>query len=181
MQRAAMIATGISVLVVGGLVAIAAPAVATATGALAELVPSTPTAQAEPSLKKQPEEVWHADQEVNAADSGGDDLISVGNGTWFSAEGPGDCATNAAIHPYGPHDPAARLGGELTDMGANAYASGEVGYTEDGRIETYAVASGDTLIGIGQRFCIDYVTVGTYNDVFIGKEMQPGDVLILRP
>ena len=181
MQRTAMIATGISVLVIGGLVAVAAPAVATATGALSEWALSSPVSHVEPSPNSETDEAVDDDQPQGATDSAGDGLISMGNGTWFSAEGPGDCATNAAIHPYGPHDPAARLGGELTDMGASAYASGEVGYTEDGRVETYAVASGDTLIGIGQRFCIDYVTVGAYNDVFIGKQIQPGDVLILRP
>lgn len=181
MQRAAMIATGISVLVIGGLVAVAAPAVAAATGALSEWALTRPASHAEPSPNSQTDEMVDGDQPEGATDSGGSGLISVGNGTSFSAEGPGDCATNAAIHPYGPHDPAARLGGELTDMGASAYASGAVGYTDAGLIETYTVASGDTLVGIGQRFCVDYVTVGAYNDVFIGKQIQPGEVLILRP
>ncbi|HVL62513.1 MAG TPA: LysM domain-containing protein, partial [Microbacterium sp.] len=66
-------------------------------------------------------------------------------------------------------------------MGVSPYASGEVGFTADGLIETYTVESGDTLIGIGQRFCVDYVTVGAYNDRFGTKAIQPGDVLILRP
>lgn len=65
-------------------------------------------------------------------------------------------------------------------MGATALASGEVGYTADGLIETYTVAPGDTLIAIGERFCVDYVTVGAFNDRFM-TDLQPGDVLILRP
>jgi LysM repeat protein len=66
-------------------------------------------------------------------------------------------------------------------MGVTEYASGEVGYTADGLIETYTVASGDSLIAIGERFCVDYVTVGAYNDRFGSKVIQPGDVLVLRP
>ena len=56
------------------------------------------------------------------SDTNGDGLIDMGNGTMFSAEGPGDCDSNAAIHPYGAHDPAAQLGGELVDMGASDWA-----------------------------------------------------------
>jgi hypothetical protein len=115
------------------------------------------------------------------SDTDGDGLIDMGNGTKFSAEGPGDCESNAAIHPYGPHDPAAQLGGELVDMGTSAWASGEVGYNAEGLIETYTVAAGDSMIGIGERFCIDYVTVSGYNDRFGTNEIQPGDVLALRP
>ena len=180
MQRAAKIATGASVLVVAGLIAVAAPAVATATGALAEWAVFSPAATDAPSGASPGEEAADPEPEV-VVDAGDLELIDVGNGTSFSAEGPGDCTTNAAIHPYGAHDPAARLGGELTDMGVSPYASGEVGFTEDGLIETYTVESGDTLIGIGQRFCVDYVTVGAYNDRFGTKAIQPGDVLILRP
>lgn len=172
MDRAAKIAAGIAVLVIVGLVAVAAPAVATATGALSEWALFSPGEETEPAAAVQAEDVVGAE---------GEPLMSAGNGTWFSAEGPGDCATNAAIHPYGAHDPSARLAGELTDMGANEYASGEVGYTADGLIETYTVASGDSLIAIGERFCVDYVTVGAYNDRFGSKVIQPGDVLVLRP
>ncbi len=102
-------------------------------------------------------------------------------GHTFSAEGPGDCTTNAAIHPYGAGQPGARLRGELVDMGVSEFASGEVGYTADGLIETYTVQPGDALIAIGERFCIDYVTVGAYNDRFAPTTIQPGDVLVLRP
>ena len=181
MERSAKIAAGISVFVIAGLVAVAAPAVVTAAGALSEWTLFRPAAVTADAGASQAEEVVDLEQPEEAIGSARDGLISAGNGTWFSAEGPGNCTTNAAIHPYGAHDPDARLGGELTDMGASAYASGEVGYTADGLIETYTVAPGDSLIAIGQRFCVDYVTVGAYNDRFGSKEIQPGDVLILRP
>lgn len=179
MDRAAKIAAGISVLVIAGLVAVAAPAVATATGALSEWALFSPGGEAEPASAAQADDVVAAEEDVVASEK--EPLISAGNGTWFSAEGPGDCATNAAIHPCGAHDPSARLAGELTDMGVTASASGEVGYTADGLIETYTVAPGDSLIAIGERFCVDYVTVGAYNDRFGSKVIQPGDVLVLRP
>lgn len=131
---------------------------------------ATPTSAA-PSASAGPER----------SDTNGDGLTDMGNGTKFSARGPGDCESNAAIHPYGPHDPAAQLGGELVDMGTSVWASGEVGYNTDGLIETYTVAAGDSMIGIGERFCIDYETVRGYNDRIGANEIQPGDVLVLRP
>ena len=102
------------------------------------------------------------------------------DGHTFSAIGPGDCATNAmvAIDREGP----GKLLGELTDMGASEYAAGPVGYDEHGRIETYTVQPGDALAAIGERFCIDYITVGTHNHRMPpGKTIQPGDILVLRP
>jgi len=50
-----------------------------------------------------------------------------------------------------------------------------------GGMHTYTVESGDSLIAIGQRFCVDYVTVGAYNGRFSTSVIQPGDVLVLRP
>lgn len=143
------------------------------------MVPATtevPTTTEEPAALTPPQP-----DQPEASDVDGDGLIYAGNGTWFSAEGPGECESNAAIHPYGAHDPRAQLGGELVDMGVSELASGEVGYDAEGLIETYTVAPGDSLISIGERFCVDYVTVGAYNDRFGPTEIQPGDVLILRP
>ena len=104
------------------------------------------------------------------------------NGQTFSAVGPGNCESNAAIYPYGPHDPAATLHGELTDMGATELAGGPVGYTHDGLISTYTVQPGDSMLAIGERFCIDYVTVQSFNGAWPpAPTIQPGDVLVLRP
>lgn len=75
-----------------------------------------------------------------------------------------------------------KLLGELADMGASEYASGPVSYDEHGKIETYTVQPGDALAAIGERFCIDYITVGVYNHRMPpGKTIQPGDILALRP
>jgi hypothetical protein len=187
MSRSQKIAVVISGLVVVGLVALAAPVFASASSALSSWAPlrtaeQPPTAAADADGEADTEAGdVAATEDVDSGDGDHDGLISAGNGTWFSAQGPGNCTTNAAIHPYGPHDPNARLGGELVDMGVSDYASGEVGYNAEGLIETYTVASGDTLVAIGERFCIDYVTVGAYNDRFGTEVIQPGDVLVLRP
>jgi hypothetical protein len=109
----------------------------------------------------------------------GPDVQTI-DGHTFSAIGPRACATNAmiAIDREGP----GKLLGELTDMGASGYAAGPVGYDEHGRIETYTVQPGDALAAIGERFCIDYITVGVYNHRMPpGKTIQPGDILVLRP
>lgn len=111
MQRTAKIATGISVVVIAGLVALAAPLVATAVDAVSDWPIFHPVAD---ETQSDPPEVGALANEGSVdesadADSDEQELISAGNGTWFSAEGPGDCTTNAAIHPYGAHDPNARL------------------------------------------------------------------------
>lgn len=203
MNRTQAITFTVSGLVVAGLVALAVPAVGSTVDALSSWQkldvaavepshdPSEPTH--EPSPLEQAGVDSLADEDLLADDESLPDeaafrawaedegLIYAGNGTAFSAEGPGNCATNAAIHPYGENDPRAKLGGELTDMGVSPVAQGEVGYNADGLIQTYTVEPGDTLIGIGERFCIDYVTVGAYNGRFGSAVIQPGDVLVLRP
>jgi hypothetical protein len=184
MNRTQTIATAVSGVVVIGLAALAAPAVAAVSGALSSWSLFDAAAQANsPGWDAGDDGAGAVSEDETNVDAGPDTdgLISAGNGTWFSAEGPGNCTSNAAIHPYGPHDPSARLGGELVDMGVSDHASGEVGYTSDGLIETYTVAPGDSLIGIGERFCVDWVTVGSYNDRSSPKVIQPGDVLVLRP
>lgn len=106
----------------------------------------------------------------------------IGGGVQIPAKGPGECRTWAAIHPYGEGDPNARLGGTITDLGSTTYASGTVGLNADGQIATYTVAAGDTGMGIGERLCIDYVTLLAYNGKFMPpSEIHPGDVLVVRP
>lgn len=111
------------------------------------------------------------------------DLQTI-DGRTFSAVGPGNCTTNAAISTpwHGDGDEPVKLLGDLTDMGATEYAAGSVGYNADGQIQTYTVEAGDSLISIGERFCIDYITVAVYNHrTAPGKTIQPGDILVLRP
>lgn len=84
-------------------------------------------------------------------------------------------------HELGSDDPV-ELRGELVDLGASAHASGTVGHNVEGQIQTYTVAAGDSLTGIGERFCVDYVTVAVYNHRFPpNPTIQPGDVLTMRP
>ena len=50
------------------------------------------------------------------------------------------------------------------------------------QVRTYTVQPGDALAAIGERFCIDYITVGVYSHRMPpGKTIQPGDILVLRP
>jgi hypothetical protein len=84
-------------------------------------------------------------------------------------------------HELGSDAPV-ELRGELVDRGASASASGPVGYNADQQIESYTVAQGDSLMGIGERFCVDFVTVAVYNHRFSpNPTIQPGDVLTMRP
>lgn len=187
-KRVALV--GVPTVVIVGLIALAAPAVAVVAPWLNVERQSEPASAPRESVTEAPEPtiesppklsnplVW---EDAEQTDSDGDGYIYAGNGTWFSAKGPGDCPSNAAIHPYGAFDPEAQLGGELRDMGSSEFASGEVGYTADGLIESYTVAPGDALIGIGERFCVDDITIGAYNDVLDDEGIQPGDELVLRP
>lgn len=50
---------------------------------------------------------------------------------------------------------------------------------DEGQIASYTVAPGDSPIAIGDRFCVDYVTVLQYNRTW--PEIDPGEVLELRP
>ncbi len=109
--------------------------------------------------------------------------VDLGDGISVPAGGPGDCTTNAFIN-IGSDDgsPAhGKLLGELVDMGASELARGPVTLDADGQIFSYEVQAGDSLIAIGERFCVDYVTVGSFNHVRGNEPIAPGDVLYLRP
>jgi hypothetical protein len=68
---------------------------------------------------------------------------------------------------------------ELIDLGSRDYAAGDVTLDTDGKILSYTVAPGDSPIAIGDRFCVDYITVLQYNQTW--PEIDPGEVLVLRP
>lgn len=187
MQKGEKVLAGAVGVIVVGLLALATPAVAP------WLVPAQPDAAARtasavpapipsPPAAPAPTGASGAASATATMSPDGEAYQSVGDGLSIPAKGPGDCPTWAAIHPYGDHDPGARLRGTITDLGPTTYASGVVGVDSDGRIATYTVASGDTGYGIGDRLCLDYVTLLAYNGKFAeGTELQPGDVLILRP
>jgi len=65
------------------------------------------------------------------------------------------------------------------DRGPRDFAAGTVTYDEDGNVATYTVAPGDAGAAIGERFCIDYVSLLAANGVF--PTIHPGDVLVINP
>jgi hypothetical protein len=73
----------------------------------------------------------------------------------------------------------ASLRHDVIDLGESGYAQGEVTLNDAGDVYSYTVAPGDSPIAIGDRFCIDYITVLQYNHTW--PEIDPGEVLILRP
>jgi LysM repeat protein len=71
------------------------------------------------------------------------------------------------------------LVGELFDTGPREYATGQP-TRKAGKIVAYTVQPGDALQAIAKRFCINADTFGLFNHTF-GYDLQPGDVLVLRP
>ncbi|MFK0402850.1 hypothetical protein ACIQTT_11015 [Microbacterium sp. NPDC090225] len=122
-----------------------------------------------------------AESEPTADPASDDGLVDLGDGISVPAGGPGDCTTNARINTMADDDGPfySKLLGELVEMGPSELASGEVLKDDDGEIYAYMVAPGDSPIAIGERFCIDYVTVQSHNHVRVN--INPGDVLYLRP
>ncbi|OYC97062.1 LysM peptidoglycan-binding domain-containing protein [Microbacterium sp. Yaish 1] len=183
MNKGEGVLLGVSALAVAGLVAMAVPAFASFSSSTA----SDSGASVEHTATDQGPASPPTDAAIETTSPvGTDDELpgyqDIGGGIAIPTIGPGDCPTWAAIHPYDAGNPAARLGGTITDLGPAPYASGEVGLNDEGEISTYTVASGDTAWGISDRLCIDYVTVMSYNGKFMPPvEIQPGDILILRP
>lgn len=72
------------------------------------------------------------------------------------------------------------LGVTPIDQGPQKGAMGEVEVV-DGVPTSYVVADNDSLPAIGERFCIDYATIGAMTDIERNRDIYPGDVLTLRP
>ncbi|WAA66335.1 LysM peptidoglycan-binding domain-containing protein [Microbacterium oxydans] len=178
MKRSTKITTAVVVVAVAGLVAAAAPAVVSAAPAVFGVASwaSERFAAAEPSTTP-------TSRAADAEDPARENLVSLGDGISVPAGGPGDCTTNAFIN-IGSDDGEtmhAKLLGELVEMGESELARGPVTLDADGEIFSYEVQAGDSLIAIGERFCVDYVTVGSFNHVRGFEPIAPGDVLYLRP
>ncbi|MFS0853417.1 hypothetical protein [Microbacterium sp. 179-I 3D4 NHS] len=170
MDRTAKITTVVAAAAVAGLIVLAAPAVLGAASWMADAV--APAAASTPDASPTP----------SAEPATDDDLVDLGDGILIPAGGPGDCTTTARINIMS-HDveaPHAKLLGDLVEMGPSDLARGAVITDDAGAILAYEVAPGDSLIAIGERFCVDYVTVDLYNHVRVGM-IHPGDVLYLRP
>lgn len=100
-------------------------------------------------------------------------------------DGPGDCLSTARISTVSTQNDDkgpffSKLSGDLIEMGASPLANGTVRTNEAGEIVAYEVAAGDSPIAIGERFCIDYISLQSHNHVRAGM-IHKGDVLYLRP
>lgn len=89
------------------------------------------------------------------------------------------CTSRAHIPWVQSEFPA--LVGTLVDNGPTELADGQVGYDAEGQISTYTVQPGDAGESIGNRFCIEFLSLASYNGRNGPKVIQPGDVLVLRP
>ena len=176
MNLAAKITTGVAVLLVGGLVALAVP---TVSGAYAEMsswaiFPPTGEATEGPSGESASAEDDPIGEKM--IDELGDGYVYVGNGTAIPKGSPAGCEAPAWLHVGGM---SASLSGDLVDRGARDLAAGTAGLDDEGRIVTYTVAPGDALYAIGDRFCIaNALTIADLNHT---RTIQPGEVLLLHP
>jgi hypothetical protein len=176
MNRVATIATGVVVLVMGGLVALAAPTVSGVYAEMSSWAVFQPNE--EPTAEGIVEPASAEDDPVGTRmiDELGDGFVSVGNGTAIPKGSPAGCENPAWLHVGGMR---ASLSGDLVDRGARDLATGAAGVGDDGQVVTYTVAPGDALYAIGDRFCIaNALTIATLNHT---RTIQPGEVLLLHP
>ena len=172
MNFAAKITTGVAVLVVGGLVALAVPTVSAAYAEVSSWAIFQPTE--EPTVEPPSDEDDPIGQKM--IEELGDGYVYVGNGTAIPKDSPAGCKNPAWIHLGGM---SASLSGDLVDRGARDLAAGTAGLDDDGRVLTYTVEPGDALYAIGDRFCIaNALTIATLNHT---RTIQPGEVLLLHP
>jgi LysM repeat protein len=170
-KAAGKIAIGVSVLVVGGLVALAAPTVAAVHGEVSSwaVFASTTNPTNPPASEDDP-------VAENMMDELGEGYTYVGNGTVIPKNTPAGCENPVWVHTGRM---SASLGGQLIDQGERDLAAGSPGLDADGKIVTYTVAPGDALSAIGDRFCIaNPLAIATVNHT---RTIQPGEVLLLRP
>ena len=185
---AAKITAGAAVLVIGGLVALAAPAIAATATELSAWAIFQPQAEAESmqAAAAPPDDVDEPALEPTATAGLPEGYVYMGDGTWIPAGGPGDCTAAAMISISGSSESTmtARLlhSENLVDMGPREFAEGEVGRSADGRIATYTVAPGDAPYAIGDRFCIyNSLSLLTLNGNDLGTAFSPGRTIVLDP
>lgn len=169
-KRATAITTGISILVVGGLVTLAAPALAGAYTQVSawQLFDPSPSADSEAAPAPTASEV--------SSTALPDDDVDVGDGVSIDRNDPEGCDEPAWLHLG---HASARLSRDLIDRGPRGYANGTVGRDAQGRVTTYTVAAGDALDAIGDRFCLaNPASVATLNHT---RVIQPDELLLLRP
>ena len=159
MNLAAKITWGLSALTVVGLAALAAPAVAST---LQTVTPIVVTAAAAASAEPTDDKPVHVTPpreltpiEARAHEVGCDEFAAVGGYA-------------SAAHPS-----------PRPDKGAREFATGPVTFGADGGVETYTVQPGDAGMAIGERFCVDYITVYVASGIY--PVPHPGDVLLINP
>lgn len=173
-----MITTGVAVVIIGGLVALAAPAVAGAQAEISSWALFQPTAEPTTEPAEAAAESSAEDDAIGQKmiDELGDGYVYVGNGTAIPKNSPAGCGHPAWLHVGGK---SASLSGDLVDRGEREFAAGTVGLDDEGEIVTYAVAPGDALFAIGDRFCIaNALAISTLNHT---RTIQPGEVLLIHP
>jgi hypothetical protein len=128
------------------------------------------------------EEIYEGDYLAILPEGAGDAaaLNEAANGGYRTHQ---DCDAIARIELSEPDGGriAVSLTGQIVDSGEGEYAEGPV-ESVDGVPTYYTVQPGDTYRGIGDRFCVDSITVQAFNDGG-GPEsvLQPGDRVQLRP
>ena len=123
-----------------------------------------------------PEPAQHVEAAAQAEQAPAEDAGTAPETEDACAATPG----NRIVFPVGAEGAVfADLKHELIDLGPSDYAAGETVLDETGTILSYTVAAGDSPIAIGDRFCIDYITVLQYNHTW--PEIDPGEVLVLSP
>lgn len=170
MNLAGKFTVGATVVIVGGLVALAAPAVA---GVHAEL---SSWAIFTPKDDSHDERETDVDPGGAAVDELGDGYVDVGHGIAIPRNSPPGCDEPAWLHLGAM---SASLSGELVDRGARDFAEGSAILDPEGRVVSYSVAPGDALSAIGERFCLANAgTIATLNHT---RTIHPGDTLLLHP
>ncbi len=186
MERKAKVTAGIAMVVVAGLAALAAPAVASTVGEASSWPvfagsdePSQGVAVA--ALTAAVETVGAVPADAADPEGAATEYVDLGQGVSVPAGGPGDCTATSWLSETlrdGATASVTLLGPELVDMGPQELARGTVGLDDEGRIATYTVASGDVISAIGARFCLgNGLALEHLNHT---RMIHPGDVLKLR-
>ncbi|WP_345802612.1 LysM domain-containing protein [Microbacterium sp. AZCO] len=178
MNLAGKVTLGASVVVIGGLVALAAPAIAAIGQAAAPIIETAQRASAAPTTDAEPahETAWDAEDHGTANAAPEDALTRRAH----------EVGCDAFVH-VGNYDTrtgvvGAKRADPRPDMGPREFAAGPVTLNDDGSVATYTVQPGDAGMAIGERFCVDYVTLFDANGKWPpAATIQPGDVLQINP
>jgi hypothetical protein len=164
-NREAKLAYGTAAVVIVGLSLLAAPAVVSAVNEFSAIADNHTPAAASP-VPVGPEFTETVAGEPAAAEDEADDDEGWGR---FNCDHTTHIDSSTVAH------------GDLIDNGPTEGATGTVIHGDDGAIHAYEVAPGDSMIAIGDRFCVFHVHLFYANDLHLvgGAQPQIGQVLIL--